>query len=115
MSAKVLYPAGCAQIPSPKAAPVSGEIINDTAYGPVVVQGLYHGEVAIGDPIEVSHGKGITVEVPSASATTFAKAAGVEVDDSTGLAVAADAGDYDFGVAARAKTAGQTSVNVVLG
>ncbi|MEP0344344.1 capsid cement protein [Rhodopirellula bahusiensis] len=115
MSAKILYPAGCAQIPSPKAKPKSGEIINDTAYGPVVVQGIYHGEVAIGDPIEVSHGKGITVEVPSASATTFAKPAEVEVVDASGLAVAADAGDFDFGVAAQQKTAGQTSVKVVLG
>lgn len=115
MSAKVLYPAGQAQIPSPKAAPVSGEIIDDTAYGPVVVHGLHLAGIASGDPIEVTHGKGPTVEVPAASATTFAKAAEVEIDESTGLAVAADGGDFDFGTAAAAKTAGQTSVKVVLG
>lgn len=112
---KILYPAGSAQIPSPKDAPASGEILNDTAYGPIVVQGLHLSDLKTGDPIWVTHGKGNTIEVPAASATTFAKAATVEFKNSTGLAVAAAAGDFDIGTAALAKTSGQNSVRVVMG
>lgn len=114
MSTQVLYPAGSAQIPSPKDAPVSGEVLNDTAYGPIVVHGLHLAEINTGDPIEVTHGKGPTIEVPAASATTFAKNAEVEIVAATGLAVAATAGTFDIGVAAQAKTAGQTTVKVIL-
>ncbi|TWU15963.1 capsid cement protein [Allorhodopirellula heiligendammensis] len=112
---KVLYPAGSAQIPSPKDAPKSGEMLSDSAYGPMVVEGLNLSDVKTGDPLWVSHGKGKTVEVPAASATTFAKAATIEFKNSTGLAVADAAGDFDIGKAAAAKTAGQTSVKIVMG
>ena len=115
MSTQILFPAGSAQIPSPKAAPASGEVLNDTAYGPIVVEGLRLSGIAIGDPIQVSHGKGPTVRVPSASATLFAKAAVVEIDSATDLAVADTLGSFDIGTAANAKTSGQTSVDVVLG
>lgn len=110
---KILYPPGCAQIPSPKNAPVSGEILVDTAYGPVVVQGLNASAIRSGDPIEVTHGKGTTIEVDSASGTTIAKAANVFLVNSTKLA--AGTGDVYLGRAALAKTAGQLVVRVVFG
>ncbi|MEM8910830.1 MAG: capsid cement protein [Planctomycetota bacterium] len=115
MATKVLYPAGCAQIPSPKDAPSSGEVLSHAAYGAVVVHGLRLTDVKVGDPIEVTHGKGPTVEMPSASATLFAEGDPVDHENATGYAVVDAAGDFSVGAAAAAKAAGQTAVKVVLG
>lgn len=75
-----------------------------------VVEGLCG--VANGDPLN-ARVKG-QFDVASASATTFAEGATVEWDDTNKLAVAAAAGDFVLGKAAKAKTAGQTVVRVIL-
>lgn len=69
-------------------------------------------EVASGDPMTVMI-KGV-YDVAAASGTTFSEGAEVEWDDTNKLAVAATAGDFDLGVAAKAKTSGQTVVQVIL-
>lgn len=109
MTAKFVYAPGEAQIPAPSANIPSGQLINDAALGACIVEGLA-ARNAIGDPIHVRY-QGI-VEVPAASATTFAKNAAVQFANSTGLAVAT--GDFAVGKAVVAKTSGQTSVLVRL-
>lgn len=109
MTAIVQHAHGEAQIPAPSANIPSGKLINDTALGACVVQGLAAAN-ATGDPIAVVYA-GI-IEVPAASATTFAKNANVQINSTTDLAVAS--GDFHIGKALEAKTSGQTSVRVVL-
>jgi hypothetical protein len=54
------------------------------------------------------------IDVAAASATLFAEGAEVEWDDTAKLAVAATAGDFDLGVAAREKIDGETVVRIIL-
>ena len=112
--ARPVFPAHEAQIPAPSALLTSGDVISHATLGACIVEGLLPGQ-AIGDPITVRHGKGPTIAVPSASATTFTAAASVEYDNETDVAVAAAGGDFAIGKALFAKTAGQTEVIVTIG
>ncbi|TWU66458.1 DUF2190 family protein [Crateriforma conspicua] len=111
MVAKILQSYGVAQIPAPSAGLSSGDFLNHAVLGACMVMGL-NVPSAIGDPITVVYA-GIA-EVPSASATTLAQGATAEIDSSSGLAVADTAGDFDIGKVVTAKTAGQTSVQILL-
>lgn len=108
-----IKPAHEAQIPSPVAAPESGRTIVDSAYGPAVINGLNLADVAIGDPVTITHAKGPTVEYAAGSAATWSKAAAVHIL-ADGITVAASGGTA-IGVAAVAKTAGQTTALVIIG
>lgn len=116
MATRQLFPAGEAQIASPKAAPASGELILHAALGPVRVMGLNLADVAIGDYITVQHNKGPTIEVAKDSADTFAAAAVVDLDESAQLAVpdADAASDGQLGKALEAAGSGTTVVKVIL-
>jgi len=110
MSTVIVGEYGKAQIPAPSANLPCGKFINDTALGACVVEGLNAAARASGDPITVTYAG--VVKVPSASATTFAKDANVQINTSTDLAVAS--GTFHIGRALFAKTSGQLEVYVVL-
>lgn len=109
MTAKYIHAPGEAQIAAPSANIPAGRILNDTALGACIKEGL-NATNASGEPIHVRY-VGV-VEIPSASGTTFAKNAVVQYANSTGLAVVT--GDFHVGRALEAKTSGQLSVRVIL-
>jgi predicted RecA/RadA family phage recombinase len=118
MQARLLYGAGGAVHLT--AAGAADTVIYNAGdvLAPALVDGKVCGVVSGSSPIRggerfAAYTKGAYALV-SASATTFAKAAAVEWNDSTNLAVAAAAGTFDVGGAIDAKVAGQTEVNVNL-
>lgn len=111
MTVKIVDVYAKTTIPAPADDLESGDMFNDTALGACVVLGLNPNKVT-GEPIAVAY-RGV-VEVPSASGTTLAKAATVEYDATSKLAVADTAGDFDIGSAVVAKTSGQTVAQILL-
>lgn len=110
MSAKFHFEFGTAQIPAPSANIASGAIIIHAELGACLVEKLNPSN-ATGDPIHVRY-KGIA-EVPSASATTFAAGATVEILAGVAVANGTESG-VDIGRAVFQKVSGQTSVLVKL-
>lgn len=93
------------------AAQKGGDIVQTAGFA-AVVQGV--GDYANGDVVEVAiRGE---FEIASASATTFSAGDRVMWDDSESAAVtvASGNGDFNLGIASRAKTSGQTTVWVLL-
>lgn len=87
-----------------------GDLIVRPDGTPAILDGVE--EVASGDLIEPQPVfPTMIIEFDSASATTFAAGASVYVNTTSGLATATNTDEY-VGIAARAKTAGQTSVLV---
>lgn len=84
-----------------------GDVVNLSG-----LAGVVEGPVLSGDVMNVRVKGGYDVQ--SASATTFSAGAKVEFDNSTKLAVAAAAGDFTLGIAAKAKVSGETVVRVLL-
>ena len=101
-----------ATIPATSATHKSGEVVVHPTYGSCVIKGLRLPTV-VGEPIAVSHSKGPTVRIPSASATTFAQNA--TVNYLAGVGVASGGGGVTAGKAKAAKVSGQLFVDVVVG
>lgn len=85
-----------------------GDIVVSSDGVPGVVAG--NGPIANGERYTLL--LGCRGYVPSASATTFTAGATVDFNDTTKLAVASGAGDFAIGAAVKAKTSGQTQVEV---
>lgn len=97
------------QVTTPSGGYNSGTILQAPSGRPGVIQGQRPLEE--GEPATLkTTGR---YEVSSASGTTFAAAATVGWDDTNNLAVAGGAGDFNIGVAARAKVSGETTVLVL--
>lgn len=93
------------------AAQKGGDIVQVAGFAGVI-QGV--GDHANGDVVEVAI-KG-RFDIASASATTFSAGDRVMWDESESAAVtvASTNGDFNLGIAAKAKTSGQTFVSVIL-
>ncbi|MEO1527987.1 MAG: hypothetical protein AAFX06_21355 [Planctomycetota bacterium] len=112
MSVQNFKPAHECQIPSPVAAPASGQIIVDSVLGSCIVQGLKLSDVIVGTEITVRHSKGPSVVIDAPSSLVLAKNADVRID-AAGTSVVASGGTV-IGKALFEKTAGQTKVYVLL-